>query len=280
MPAAAASEANGRRLHPVLALLAGLAGIGYLYVGRIGLAVAALVAMFAVLLIGGWTRWLVHPTGWYVVILAAVLIAAVPVLHAVLIAWRRPIVPRKPYNRWWIYLGWFVVLSTICDLVIIDNRARAMGYEIFYIPSGAMEPTLRPGDWIVVDTWRYRSSPPAFGDLVVYRPEAGLRLIKRLVGLPGDTLEMRGRVLVRNGSPVDEPYLHEPIPGIPAREMRRIELGPDEYFVLGDNRDNSNDSRFMGPVRHTDMVGRTEFIALSFSGGVRWERLRTRLAAD
>jgi signal peptidase I len=85
---------------------------------------------------------------------------------------------------------------------------------------------------------------------------------------------------MRNGEPVNEPYLHDPLPGWPSRGIRPVELGPDELFVLGDNRDNSQDSRHTGPVNSAAIVGRAEFIALAFSGGVRWERFPTRLAAD
>jgi signal peptidase I len=274
------SGAPERRLHPALALLAGVVGLGYLYVGRIGLAFAYIAALFAVLLIAGWTRWLVEPTGWYVVMVAGVAFAVAPVLHPVLIAWRRPAVPRKRYNRWWVYLGWVVGFGVLLDTASLENRGAAFGYDNFRLPSGSMTPTLEAGDWIVVDTWRYRDVPPAFGDIVVYRADDGLTLVKRLVGVPGDTIEMRGRLLVRNGSLVDEPYLREPEPGLPAFDMRPLKLGPDEFFMLGDHRENSRDSRQMGPVRGAAIVGRAEFIALSFSGGVRWDRFPTRLAAD
>lgn len=272
-------EANSRRLHPLLALLAGLLGFGYVYVGRIALAVAFIVAALAVFVVGGWTRALVHPTAWYAVILCGLLITSIALLHPVLIAWRQPVVARKRYNRWWFYLGWVVVIGSLCDVLIIGNRASALGYEIFRLPSGSMEPTLEPGDWIVVDTWRYRTEPPAFGDIVVYRYD-GFMFVKRLAGLPGDTLETRDRVLIRNGNPVAEPYLHEPLPGMPVMGVRPVRLGPDEFYVLGDHRDNSQDSRHTGPVSRAEIVGRAEFIALSFSGGVRWERFRTRLAVD
>jgi signal peptidase I len=274
------SEAPSRRLRPALAFFAGLLGFGYLYVGRIGLAIAFLIATLAVFLIGGWTRALVHPTAWYAVILCGLLIAAIALLHPILIAWRRPVAARKRYNRWWFYLGWVVVIGSLCDVLIIGNRGRALGYEIFRIPSEAMAPTLEPGDLIVVDTWRYRSVPPQFGDIVVYLVEEDVNYVKRLVGLPGDTLEMRGRALVRNGDPVAERYIHEPLPGLPGRGIAPVTLGPDEYFVLGDNRDNSQDSRYTGPIRSADIVGRGEFIALSFWGGVRWERFRTLLPLD
>jgi len=278
--AAAPTVANTRRLHPVLAFLAGVLGFGYVYVGRIGFAIAYVLAPFAILYVGGWTRWLVHPLGWYPLTACVLLVALVALIHPVVLAWRRPVVPRKRYNRWWVYLAWVIGFNVIFDAVIGGNRADNFGYDLFRIPSAAMDPTLQSGDWIVVDSWRYRTESPAFGDIVIHRTNDGIALVKRLVGLPGDTLEMRGRVLVRNGSPVDEPYLHDPIPGLAPRGLQPLTLGPDEYFVLGDNRDNSNDSRYNGPIGRAEIVGRTEFIALSFSGGLRWERFSKPLTVD
>jgi len=274
------SEANSRRLHPVLAFFAGVLGFGYVYAGKIKLAFAYIATLAFVLLVAAWTRWIVDPLAWYPIMLVVVAIVLVPIVHPVVIAWGRPTVVRNRYNRWWFYLLWVVGFAAVSETVSVTNRATTLGYDIFRLPSGSMEPTLVPGDWIVVDSWRYFSVPPAFADVVVYRSDDEITYLKRIVGLPGDTLEMSGRVLVRNGSPVDEPYIHEPLPGLPGRGIAPVTLGPDEYFVLGDNRDNSQDSRYTGPIRGAEIVGRGEFIALSFSGGVQWGRFRTRLAAD
>ena len=95
------------------------------------------------------------------------------------------------------------------------------------------------------------------------------RYVKRVVGLPGDTVEVRGRLLVRNGSLVDEPYLRASEPGFRMPDLRPLTLGADEFFVLGDHRDNSMDSRLTGPVGRDQIVGRVEFIAFSYCGRER-----------
>jgi signal peptidase I len=159
-------------------------------------------------------------------------------------------------------------------------RDATLGYDFFSIPSGSMAPTLQPGDMVVVDTWRYVEVPPEHGDIVVYDGGEGEKLIKRLVGLPRDTIEVRGIALMRNGMPVDEPYLGSQRSGAQLPDFPPLTLGEDEFFVLGDVRNNSRDSRQMGPVPRARITGRVEFIGFSLSDGIRWERFPKRLADD
>jgi signal peptidase I len=179
--------------------------------------------------------------------------------------------PPKPYNRWWWYLAWIVGVNVAAS-PLAENRGSVLGYDHYYIPSMSMAPTIRTGDRIVVNTWRYRDASPAAGDIVVCDLGDGVGVVKRVVGVPGDTVELRGPLLIRNGSPVHEPYLNsEPgfrMPDVPSRT-----LGADEFFVLGDNRGNSNDSRIVGPISIDRISGRVEHIYFSSSDtGVRWER--------
>jgi signal peptidase I len=196
-----------------------------------------------------------------------------------MLAWSRPIAPRKRYNRWWWYVAWTVGLSAAL-LPVADNRGTVFGYDHYYIPSGAMMPTLQPGDRFVVDARRYRDAPPAFGDIVVCDFGDGTLVVKRTVGVPGDTIELRGPRLVRNGILVDEPYLSsEQRFGPP--DIGPLTLGADEFFVLGDNRGNSNDSRQRGPLASDQIFGRVEFIYFSSSPrGVNWERFPVMLAPE
>ena len=265
-----------RRLHPGLAFLGGLLGLGlgYLYVGRIGYAIVFAVAGYVLTFAAGWTRFVVDPIGWYAFLSGAALLFLVQLVHPAVLAWSQPVAPSKPYNRWWWYIAW-VAGSTAVSFVLVPDRATAFGYEHYSIPAGSMSPTVRPGDRIVVDTWRYRNAPPAFGDIVVCDFGDGTLLVKRVVGVPGDTIELRGPLLVRNGAPVDEPYLNSE-QGMTPRDFAPLTLGADEFFVLGDNRGNSNDSRFRGPVAGDAISGRVEFIYFSRD----WERFPVVLAAD
>jgi signal peptidase I len=163
------------------------------------------------------------------------------------------------------------------------HRTYSFCTETFSIPSAAMQPTLKIGDLICVDRTRYGSHDPADGDIVVFSPPADLgktAFIKRVVGSPGDTIEIRQGRLYRNGKNVEEPYVSAPAnyslkvegfgiyvdgsplirsyidipPKISWKRPDRIPKG--YYLVLGDNRINSNDSHLFGFVRRDQLWGR------------------------
>lgn len=198
---------------------------------------------------------------------------------------------------------------------------RAFLVEAFRIPTSSMENTLLVGDFLLVNKAVYGAEVPGTdlhlpalaepkrGDVVVFAPpqDASKNYVKRLVGMPGDTLEMRGKVLFLNGHAIDEPYarylddrgdaVH---PGMrwqsnhliasTKREYHptRDNWGPlvvpvGHYFMLGDNRDNSEDSRYWGFVPREAIRGRPWFVYYSFAAGspgrlpwlrhVRWGRI-------
>jgi signal peptidase I len=205
---------------------------------------------------------------------------------------------------------------------------RSFFIEAFKIPSGSMEHTLLPGDFLLVNKLVYgaqipfthRNLPairkPERGDVIVfqYPSEPSKNFVKRLVGLPGDTLAMENGVLIRNGSPVEETYVSHSEPGAdptmdefywqrnymvrtaeastenfrPSRNNWGPLVVPERsYFVLGDNRDNSLDSRYWGFVPDSLVRGRPMFVYYSFSrdsargnnwmNGIRWDRLGERV---
>jgi signal peptidase I len=270
-----------RRLYPGLAFLGGLIGLGlgYVYVGRIAYAIGFLVAAYLYLFMAGWTRMAMNPVGWYTMFAISGLCWLVQLVHPMAIASSQPLAPPKPYNRWWWYAAWTVGINVVL-WPVSANRGAAFGYDNYYIRSGSMEPTVQAGDRILVDAWRYRDTPPAFGDIVVCEI-AEVRVVKRVVGVPGDTIELRGAQLVRNGRVVQEPYVNlERLSNTP--NAGPLTLGAEEFFVLGDNRGNSNDSRYVGPLARDQIFGRVEFVYFSRSagGGVNWQRFPVMLASD
>ena len=148
-----------------------------------------------------------------------------------------------------------IVAALLVALVI-----KTFLFQAFFIPSESMEPTLKPGDRVLVNKLSYDLHSIHRGDIVVFkRPpaEAGnpaiKDLIKRVVGLPGETIEaIDGKVYI-NGQPLKESYLP---PGTVTTNLPRRVVPPGQYFVMGDNRSNSSDSRFIGPIPGSLIVGR------------------------
>ena len=159
----------------------------------------------------------------------------------------------------------FEWIGVVLLAVIVTLLVRTYVVEAYYIPSGSMEPTLHIGDRVLVNKLSYDVHPIHIGDIVVFsRPpteqDASIKdLIKRVVGLPGETIQSgpAGAVLI-DGRPITQPWLtagDKVHPGLP---IPRQTLGPDQYYVLGDNRDNSADSRYIGPISGSLIVGRAE----------------------
>jgi signal peptidase I len=137
----------------------------------------------------------------------------------------------------------------------------------YRIPSGSMENTLLVNDRVLVDRISWRFSAPQRGDVVVFHlPTTGTVLIKRIIGLPGDVVSLSGGAVYINGKRLNEPYVRrvngkaEPsVPfsnGLPWSLQRPYKVPAGDYFVMGDNRTNSGDSREFGPVPRGKMVGR------------------------
>jgi signal peptidase I len=124
----------------------------------------------------------------------------------------------------------------------------------------SMSPTLSDGEYLVTDNLAYLEKSPQRGDIVLLSRPGGRTYLKRVIGLPGETLEVHdGKVLI-NGTELSEPYLNEPMRvNSPKRQIE-----PDHYFVMGDSRNNSSDSRSFGTVDIFDIIGRATFVYYPF----------------
>ncbi|NLJ24079.1 MAG: signal peptidase I [Firmicutes bacterium] len=142
-------------------------------------------------------------------------------------------------------------IAIVLALFIITFIAQS-----FVVQGRSMEPTLHNGQRLLVDKLTYRFRPPAAGEIVVFRYPADPRrkFIKRIIGTPGDEVMIRDTVVYVNGKPLDEPYINAPTYG--DWGPRKVPAG--RYFVLGDNRNNSDDSRFpdVGFVDRSLLMGR------------------------
>jgi signal peptidase I len=130
-------------------------------------------------------------------------------------------------------------------------------WNIVEVSGHSMDPTLQPGDRFLLSRWAYWGRAPQRGDLVVLNdPVYGEACVKRVVGLPGETLRMKRNIAYVNGSRLMEPYLPKSALATEDAVLEREMRVPEGcYFVMGDNRDNSEDSRRYGPVPRRAIVG-------------------------
>jgi signal peptidase I len=159
---------------------------------------------------------------------------------------------------------WVAVLVGALAVALV---VKTWLFQAFYIPSESMLPTLSVGDRVLVNKVDYDIGDVRRGHIIVFeRPESWTTgdiddLIKRVIGLPGDTISARDGQVFVNGEPLDEPWLAEQDRGLTRFDASSgcepaCTLGPDELFVLGDNRDNSSASNVYGPIDFDVVVGR------------------------
>ena len=127
----------------------------------------------------------------------------------------------------------------------------------FRVEGTSMEPSVHPGQYVLVDKVSYRLGQPQRGDVIVFNyPLAADRdFIKRIIGLPGETVSVAGGVVSVNGQPIAEPYI-----AAPSAATGSWTLNADEYFVMGDNRNSSSDSRSWGPLARQYLIGKAVVI--------------------
>jgi signal peptidase I len=219
---------------------------------------------------------------------------------------------------------WRQEIRPLLVILLIGFSVRSSLADWNDVPTGSMRPSILEGDRIFVNklaydlkvpftTWHIAEwSNPQRGDIAVfYSPHDGNRLVKRVVGLPGDTLELRNNQLVLNGTAVEyQPIAEELLRDIPAaersgrvfaseklpgqthavvglpaapapRNFAPLVVPPGEYFMMGDNRDDSFDSRFWGTVDRKQIIGRATAVVLSLDKSnywlPRWQRSFTSL---
>ncbi len=141
-----------------------------------------------------------------------------------------------------------LLIVLLVAFALVFGFVRPFVVEAFYIPSESMIPTLRVGDRVLVNKFIYRFTEPERGDILVFESvEGGSEdLIKRVVAVPGDTIAVRRGKVVLNGERQREPYANKKYPDRSFSPPTTIPKG--HVFVMGDNRANSRDSRFFGPV--------------------------------
>lgn len=160
---------------------------------------------------------------------------------------------------------WVVIIAAAVLFALV---LRAFLVAAFYIPSESMIPTLKVKDRVLVNKLAYHFHAVHRGDIVVFTRPKNLvgqdeikDLVKRVVGLPGETIEGRGGGIYIDGRLLAQPYLPK---DVRSRTFGPQTVPPDSYFVLGDNRQYSKDSTYFGPIRRSEIVGRVFLRFLPF----------------
>ena len=228
-------------------------------------------------------------------------------IDAYLIARHQRDVPLKRYQRWWVYLLAFLVFVGANQAVA--HFAKRFVAEAFVMPGRSMSPTIQFQDRFLVDKLWFDASRIQRNDLVLFRLKAHnmnpyaevdtpdwVPYLMRVVGLPDDEIEIRNERVFVNGTEWDDPHavFDGLLPddfGIDIANHGPIIVPYDCCFVLGDNRRNARDSRFLGPIPLADLYGRARFIYWSrdytfknpddrssaVPGPIRWDRIGKRL---
>lgn len=148
---------------------------------------------------------------------------------------------------------WKELVETLIWALVLALVLRTFVVQAFWIPSGSMIPTLMPGDRVLVAKFWYHFTEPKRGQVVVFKyPMDPTRdFVKRLIALPGETIEIKNGVVYINDSPLEEPY----VKNRDFLSMEKVTVPRGQYFMMGDNRPNSQDSRFWGFVPKNYLLG-------------------------
>jgi len=155
----------------------------------------------------------------------------------------------------------FILLCVALWCLLSSVFAHSFLYSSVEVIGRSMAPTLHPGDWRLVNRWRHRLLGVERGDLVVLRePRTSTAVVKRIIGLPGDTVQFRPDGVYVNHRKLEEPYLsRNTYTWSQKMNSSWLSVGDGHYFVMGDNRLFSIDSRWYGPVPQHDLVGILSF---------------------
>ncbi len=158
-------------------------------------------------------------------------------------------------SKWRNRLRWLTDSIILILVVLLITRFTVQN---FHIQGQSMEPTLHDQEFILVDKMAYLLRPPARGDVIVFQfprdPQEDL--VKRIIAVPGDVISVINQAVIVNGVTLHEPYINKDDPYNPYPSFRNRIIEPDEYFVMGDNRGDSDDSRDWGLVPRQNIIGR------------------------
>lgn len=290
-PVAVTSKPRSALVAFLLSLL--LPGLGQMYNGQPqkGAILFGLLVLIPLLL--GITRFITSYYGLLSLLIAGVALYIYAIVDGVKHAKRKQVFTPKLYNTWYSLLLIAIVILTLSTLL---EPVDILGVRSFVNQSNACSPTMHEGDWLIADTWAYRSREPDYGDIVVFSRPDGVAFLFRVVGRPNDTIELVDNVVKINGrmskttlvkETTDNGFqaleLEEELPNGRVHLIRKLKVPHEHsyantksvvvpsysYYVLGDNRDNAADSRYNGTVRRDRITGQVMYSYWGKAGTAR-----------
>jgi len=255
-----------KKRRPIVALLLSFLtpGLGQIYNGQLKKAVSFYLAECLLVILLLFSDLFLSFFGMVMFLLIGFSIGLFSMLEALWSAIRLKRISLKKYNRWYYYLG-----IIFLNLFILSPTAKSViPIKAYRMPAGSMSPALVIGDHFIVNKKAFEKQSPNRGDIVIfqYPVDPSKDFIKRVIGLPGEILEIRDKKVFVNNQLLEEPYVKHTDPHIISAQVRpRDNFGPitvpnNSLFVMGDNRDESFDSRFWGFVDASSLKGKALYI--------------------
>lgn len=258
--------AKKKKRNPFLAALLSLlfTGLGQVYNGKAGLGIVFFLISGALFLLWGVLGWPHHFTGLVAYAVAGTVLWLFIAVHAFIQARRMGETELKRYQKTAVY-AFFIIISL--GSIFVPARtwmSPLLGISPYKMATASMLPTLQKDDFLMANPRAYHSQTPKRGDLIIfdYPQNRAVRFIMRVIASEGETVEIKNKQVFIDSEPLQESYkVHEEAATVNARDnFGPLKIPAGNCFVLGDNRDNSNDSRFWGALPIANVKGRALYV--------------------